>query len=81
MPPGPSSRLCGARPRIELSSLVNADFHEEMFSGVLMYDNKFVNISNNERQASNTLVVVWLRPFRALELEAVTGTAKAPRQL
>ena len=44
----------------------------------MMYDNKFVNISNNERQASNTLVVVWLRLSRALELETVTGTALGP---
>ena len=48
------------------------------FSGVSMYDNKFVNISNNERQASNTFVGVWLRPSRALELEAVAGTALGP---
>ena len=45
---------------------------------MLMYDSKFVNISNNERQASNTLVAVWLRLPRALELEAVTGTALGP---
>ena len=46
--------------------------------GVLIYDNKLVNIINNKRQANNTLVVVWLRLPRALELEAVTGTALGP---
>ena len=42
-----------------------------------MYGNKFMNIINNERQASKTLVAVWLRLPRALELEAVTELLKA----